>query len=280
MAINRGCALRMSVVLSSLLRIVSADASSNFDFLTTAENVSMAQLARAAAGSPNATDMTIMTNALLTSSYACHTCEHMAGGLVLGGSLVGCAVRCNRYPFGEGKVLCNLLCNALINGGCSKYGANCAHGVCRVLGKCHWRRLAIANGENHTTNGTVMETTMPMQAEVAPLATVAEAAVTSSNATDFALMTNALLDTSYQCHTCVHMVEGMLVGGVFVGCAVKCAPYPFGGGKVLCNLICNALIHGGCSKYGANCKIGVCRALNKCPWGRRLAGAQAGDMLI
>merc|ERR1712226_617587 len=87
-----------------------ASTSANRDMLVSSDQNQTAVTAVAAMSS----------NSTLESDWygSCQRCQDYAQGMIGGGAFVGCAVRCGRYRFGEGRLWCMALCNLFLNGGC------------------------------------------------------------------------------------------------------------------------------------------------------------------
>jgi len=208
---------------------------------------------------------------LLGSSHwhgRCQTCENVVGALVGVGSIAGCHNRCK---FSLRPLLCNLACNTVVLGGCSKYAFNCAAGICRVLHRCpvdyalqsheeasplleraaaatmdeEWGRVVLSHNASSTTSQTEM-TSDGIESMALTMG--------STNLEDAQRFTRC-----QQCET----VVGTLVGvGSLTACHARCK---LNSHPLLCNLACNAVVFGGCSKYAFNCPAGICRALRRCP---------------
>ena len=81
--------------------------------------------------------MSLVASDFWPNGPACEQCQQTIGNLLGVGSLAGCYKRCSDVAPGNGRVIgCNVLCNMVVQGGCSKYGLNCARGVCRAAGRC------------------------------------------------------------------------------------------------------------------------------------------------
>jgi len=154
----------------------------------------------------------------------------------------------------------------VVHGGCSKYGLNCAQGLCRAAGRCSSNPWALAAAVGNST-----EFEDPAEDDSAEQ--VAAGSV--------ALATSAW--SGDQCASCQGLTKGLIGVGTLAACYSKCSAQAGTGRIFWCNVLCNLVVHGGCSKYGLNCAQGLCRAAGRCssnPWALAAAGGNDTAVLM
>jgi len=170
-----------------------------------------------------------------------------------------------------------VLCNLVVHGGCSKYGLNCAQGLCRAAGRCSSNPWSMSLAGGSLANVTSLDFAggeLEASAQVGA-AVPAETLV--------ALATGGWPDDG-ACTSCQGLTKGLIGVGTFAACYSKCSQQPSGNGRIFwCNVLCNLVVHGGCSKYGLNCAQGLCRAAGRCssnPWALAAAGGNDTAVLM
>lgn len=221
------------------------------------------------------------------SDQDCDECQKVTGALVQIGTFAACYAKCDELEPGRGRIVwCNILCNMIAGGACSRQGLNCKRGLCRATRRCSGPAL-LANLSQavlpHEAEGvrqpagaleaTVLaQTVAETQGFERPPGVVAlqgqdlaSAQPLWENASAYVVPPDAGEEDTERCDSCQSLTRGLLSVGTFAGCYSKCSTKEPGGGRIVwCNVLCNLVIRVGCSKHGLNCERGLCRAAGRC----------------
>ena len=189
----------------------------------------------------------------------CDRCLRVTRSLFGVGSLRTCHKKCSSTAPGGGQVAgCNLLCNLVVYGGCGKYGLNCAAGVCRAAGRCsrsEQSQALVSLGDMEHMGKTDVAAPPAAAPEIEANATLEDM---SSVASDF-------WPNGPACEQCQQTTGNLLGVGSLAGYYKRYSDVAPGNGRVIgCNVLCNKVVQGGCSKYGLNCARGICQAAGRC----------------